>query len=216
MREGYSLDSLAQLRGIPPEQRTAKSARRVASKNAWYGFNPLSTADDDNDLVIAPNTGTGRWEMMTSATAGDGGGGGSGSGDLEERVTTLENQVSSLMSGGSGSELTPSMLGAAFARLFIYQGDLFNGSYNSGTDETTLVFNEFNFSPIDTSFVVLEVRDAYGSMPFSVSYTSSEGNTSAIVKVSGDYSFGGLVASILRFPESFKIQQWIEDEASGF
>lgn len=215
MREGYSLDSLAELRDIPPTQRTAKSARRVASKNAWYGFNPLSSATDDNDLVIAPTTGTGRWEMMTSATTGDGGGGGSGGGDLEERVTTLENQVSSLMSGG-GSELTASILGAAFAKMFIYQGDLINGSYNSGADETTLVFNEFNFSPIDTSFVVLEVRDWAGSKPFSVSYTSSEGNTSAIVKVSGDYSSGGLVASILRFPESFKIQQWIEDEVNGF
>jgi hypothetical protein len=214
MREGYSLDSLADLRAIPPEQRTAKSARRIASKNAWYGFNPLSTAGDDNDLVIAPNDGTGRWEMMTSATAGDGGSGGGGGDGLEERVTALENTVSGLVSGGSGG-LTASILGAAFAKLFIYQGDLIDGSYNSATDESTLVFNQISFAPIDTSFVVLEVRNAYGSMPFTVSYTSSEGYTSAIVKVSGDYSFGGLVASILRFPEDFKIQQWIEDEASG-
>jgi hypothetical protein len=221
LRAGYSLNSLAELRDIPPVDRDSRVAFRVASKNAWYGFNPLSTADDDNDLVIAPSVGTGRWEMMISATAGDGGGSG-GEGDLTDRVVALENAVDSLTttvsglisSGGSGG-LTPSMLGDAFARLFVYEGVPTSASYNSETDKTLLVFNEIDSNPIDTKYVVLEVRESDNSIPFTVNYSTSEGNTSSAIYVDGDQTAASLVASILRFPSSSKIQQWIEDEVSG-
>lgn len=224
MREGYSLNSLAELRAIPPEQRTAKSARRVASKNAWYGFNPLSTAEDDNDLAIAPDDiaddEPGRWEMMISATTGDGGGGG-GDGDLSDlldRVVALENQTSYLSDEilnltDTSSQLDdlvnglPGAIAQILAALLFEEGVLFDVSYDSGTNETTAYTNYLN----SDRWVVVEVRDGNVTRPFEVVYESSGSWIRAKVVLSGDYSSATLRAFIVRVPYEYEIAAIAED-----
>lgn len=221
LRSGYSLNSLAELRDIPSSDRDSRVAFRVASKNAWYGFNPASTAADDNDLVIAPNVGTGRWEMMISATAGDGGGsGGDGGGDqdLLDRVTALEDQTAYLL--GENSNLIdlssrfddlisglPGAIAQILAALLFEEGVLFDASYDSGADETTAYTNYLD----SDRWVVAEVRDGDTTLQFEAVYESSGSWARAKVVLSGDYSSATLRAFIVRTPYEYEIAAIAED-----
>lgn len=108
LRNGYSVNAIADLKAIPPDQRSSTSAYRVVSKNAWYGFVPTSSDADDGHETIAPNVGTGRWKMTQSAnssnsSSGNGGNSGNSSdlSDLTDRVDTLESNVYSLQDEAS-------------------------------------------------------------------------------------------------------------------
>jgi archaellum component FlaC len=93
LREGYSLNSFSELRAVPPDRRSARTAYRVATNNRWYGFVPGSIAADNNDTVIAPNVGSGRWEAMNTTAATNSGGGGSGGTGGTSDLDDLQQQI---------------------------------------------------------------------------------------------------------------------------
>ncbi len=219
MREGYSV-SPAELRAIPPEQRTARSVRRVFPVNRWVGFMPASTKPDDGESVFAPDVGTGRWEVMEStSTGGSGGSGGDGDlSDLLDRVAFLEsetlylsNEISNFSDVGSSLDDLVSGLPGAIAQilaaLLFEEGVLFDASYDSGTNETTAYTNYLD----SDRWVVVEVRDGNVTRPFEVVYESSGSWIRAKVVLSGDYSSATLRAFIVRVPYEYEIAAIAED-----
>lgn len=77
--------SNAALKAVAPADRGDGQVRLNQGADALYQFDSGSAAADDGDLVLQPNTGTGRWLKLTS---GGGGGSGSASGlsDLIQKV----------------------------------------------------------------------------------------------------------------------------------
>jgi len=59
---------IAELKAVPSDERTDRDQRLVASKNANYGFNAASSDPGDDDLIVEPDSGAGRWFKLGGAT----------------------------------------------------------------------------------------------------------------------------------------------------
>ncbi len=62
---GIPVQDLTALRAVPPALRGDKQQRLVEDENAEYRFDATGVGADDGDLIIAPDTGTGRWFKIT-------------------------------------------------------------------------------------------------------------------------------------------------------
>ena len=60
---GYLVSSVTNLKAIPA---TDFALRWVNERNAWYRADPTSTGTPDDNRIIQPNTGTGRWVKQLS------------------------------------------------------------------------------------------------------------------------------------------------------
>lgn len=77
---GYSVATIADLKAIPPSRREVYSGQTlckfVTAKSTWYYFVPDSEETGNDDTIIEPDEGAGRWYMQKDNAAS----GGSGSG----------------------------------------------------------------------------------------------------------------------------------------
>jgi len=88
------VQTVQELRDVPPEDRSDKQVRLVENKGALYRFDETGTGSDDGDGIITPTSGTGRWFRVSSAVPdlstvlakGNSAGG--------QRITSLENPTS--------------------------------------------------------------------------------------------------------------------------
>lgn len=62
---GAPVQDTTALRAVPPALRDDKQQRLVEDKNAEYRFDTAGAGVDDDDLIIVPDTGTGRWFKIT-------------------------------------------------------------------------------------------------------------------------------------------------------
>lgn len=91
---GYAVADLTALKNISDTVRTTGYTRFVVSKKAWYVFvESVSTAADDDD-VVAPTSGTGRWFKSSSAIYPD----------FDDRVYTATKNI---LLAGSNVTVTP-------------------------------------------------------------------------------------------------------------
>lgn len=62
---GVPVQDLTELRAVPPALRGDKQQRLVEDENAEYRFDATGVGADDGDLIIVPDTGSGRWFKIT-------------------------------------------------------------------------------------------------------------------------------------------------------
>lgn len=62
---GIPVQDVTELRAVPPALRGDKQQRLVEDQNAEYRFDATGVGADDGDLIIVPDTGTGRWFKIT-------------------------------------------------------------------------------------------------------------------------------------------------------
>lgn len=82
------VDDITALKAIASAERFDKQILYVDSKDAIYAFDAASSATGDDDLIVQPDTGTGRW--IKKLGGGFGGGGGAAGIDQLEQKTHLE------------------------------------------------------------------------------------------------------------------------------
>lgn len=63
---GYTVPDITALRAIGSDTRTDGYSKLVISKRAWYIFNSTATDTADNNNIVSPSSGSGRW-FKTSA-----------------------------------------------------------------------------------------------------------------------------------------------------
>ncbi|MBD2437372.1 hypothetical protein [Nostoc sp. FACHB-110] len=66
----YAIADIDALKALTSSQRTDGYARLVKSNPAWYVFIAASTAVADDDLVLEPDDGIGRWLKASGAGGG--------------------------------------------------------------------------------------------------------------------------------------------------
>lgn len=94
---GYSTPALSTLRAIDISDKPTGYSKLVTSMSSWYIYNSSLGGTDDNNTLIAPNVGSGRWVRNRAAV------GVSEIADLEEYV---EDTVSGLLVAGSNVTLS--------------------------------------------------------------------------------------------------------------
>ena len=67
---GTPVQDLTALKAISPEDRADKRDRLVEDEGAIYHFDQQSSAVADGDLVVAPDSGTGRWLKLAAGSMG--------------------------------------------------------------------------------------------------------------------------------------------------
>lgn len=109
-----SVSDITALKAIGTSVRFDEQIVWVSGKEAWYEFDDSSVATPDDDLVVQPNTGTGRW---LKKVGGGTGGGGSGSG-IDTLKQKLDNEYYDIISSpidnsvGSGFSMSaPTLVG---------------------------------------------------------------------------------------------------------
>lgn len=80
-----SVADVATAKAIAPADRADEQVLWISSKATFYEFDSGSSAADDGDLVLAPNTGTGRWIKQFASVAGGASGGAAGIDALEQK-----------------------------------------------------------------------------------------------------------------------------------
>lgn len=88
---GANVDDITALKAVASADRYDEQLRFVNGLDLFYQFDAASTATPDDDLVVQPTSGTGRW--LKVAIGGGGAGGGSG---IEQLQQKLENEKSGI------------------------------------------------------------------------------------------------------------------------
>jgi hypothetical protein len=79
---GYGVRTVAELKDIAPDDREDGMILAVYDTRRFYQFEETSEATNDDETVIAPYSGDGRWlSLKAESDSGEGGGGSGGSGE---------------------------------------------------------------------------------------------------------------------------------------
>jgi hypothetical protein len=66
---GYSINDISAIKSLPTALLTNGYARLCRSVNAWFTYNPSSTASADDVSILLPASGTGRWFKLKADVA---------------------------------------------------------------------------------------------------------------------------------------------------
>jgi hypothetical protein len=89
---GYSISDISAIKALPTALLLDGYARLCRSVNAWFSYNPISTATADDVSILLPASGTGRWFKLKADVAAT---------DVLNFNETVDDRVAALVQNSS-------------------------------------------------------------------------------------------------------------------
>jgi hypothetical protein len=128
---GYSISDVSAIKALPTALLLDGYARLCRSVNAWFSYNPTSTATADDVSILLPASGTGRWFKLKADVAAT---------DVLNFNEAVDDRVAALVQNSStisanyndtANTLTFSVVGASIGDTELSNSGVTAGSYTN-------------------------------------------------------------------------------------
>lgn len=138
---GYSTDNVTTLKNIDISDKPLGYTRLVISKYSWYVYVPDSSLEANNDTIVSPNVGAGRWIKNRSTVNAS---------DVGDLVENIDDRVASLLIAGNNITLSYNDTNNQLTINSIASGYVAEqarddiGAILTDTDTIDLIYNDIN------------------------------------------------------------------------